>query len=71
MRRLMLAPSAAVVLAVSLAACGGGGSSTGGGGTNPAPNPTPTVSTQQVVTEALPTSAIGVEMETCALPSKM
>jgi len=63
MRRLMLAPSAAVVLAVSLAACGGGGSSTGGGGTNPAPNPTPTVSTQQVVTEALPTSAIGVEMD--------
>ena len=63
MRRLMLAPSAAVVLAVSLAACGGGGSTTGGGGGNPAPNPTPTVSTQQVVTEALPTSAIGVEMD--------
>ena len=65
MRRPFLATSAAVALAASLAACGGGGSSTGGGGNAVVPTPTPTgtISTQQVVTEALPTSAIGVEVD--------
>jgi hypothetical protein len=51
----------ALALAAALAACGGGGST--GGGTPPGP-PAPTntpVSTQQVVTMALPTTAIGVE----------
>jgi hypothetical protein len=56
--RMMLASSTAVVLAVTLAACGGGGSSVPAH-MNPAPGPT--VSSQQVVTEALPSSAIGVE----------
>ncbi len=55
--------AAAVACAAVLAACGGGGSS--GGTVNPqppAPTATPTqASTQQVVTEALPTSAMGVE----------
>ncbi|HTD37191.1 MAG TPA: hypothetical protein VK669_06745, partial [Candidatus Limnocylindrales bacterium] len=52
--------AAALVFAASLAACGGGGS-TGGGGvpSNPVPTQTP-LSTQQVVTMALPTTAMGV-----------
>ena len=52
------------LLAVSLAACGGGGSSAGTGAPGPVPiataTPTSTpVSTQQVVTMALPSSAMG------------
>jgi len=56
--RMMLSSSTAVVLAASLAACGGGGSTTPAH-MNPAPGPS--ISSQQVVTEALPSSAIGVE----------
>lgn len=59
----------ALVLAATLAACGGGGGGTGGG-TNgggvvtPPQGPTQTpVSTQQVVTMALPTTAMGVEQD--------
>lgn len=58
---------AALSIAAGLAACGGGGSTGGGGsvappptGTTPTPVPTPTLSTQQVVTMALPSTAIGV-----------
>ncbi len=57
--------AAAVACAAALAACGGGGSS-GPAAPGPAPiaTPTPTqASTQQVVSEALPTSAIGVEVD--------
>lgn len=59
--------AAAVVCAAALAACGGGGST--GPSTPTAPGapvvtPTPTqVSTQQVVSESLPSSAIGVEVD--------
>jgi hypothetical protein len=53
-------------LAATLAACGGGGGGTaaGGGGipSNPVQTTTP-VSTQQVVTMALPTTAIGIEQD--------
>jgi len=55
----------AVACAAVLAACGGGGS-TGGSVSPPGATPTPTptqVSTQQVVTEALPTSAMGSETD--------
>ena len=53
----------AVAVAAALAACGGGGI-TGTGvitppGTTPAPVPTSTISTQQIVTMALPSSAMG------------
>jgi hypothetical protein len=55
----------AVAIAATLAACGGGGS-TGGGSTfnpppaaTPTPLPTSTVTTQQVVTMALPSTAMG------------
>jgi len=59
--------AAAVACAAALAACGGGGS-TGGTVGPPAvtatPTPTPTqVSTQQVVSEALPTTSIGAETD--------
>jgi len=56
----------AVACAAALAACGGGGSSgPSGGAVNPAaPTPTPVQnSTQQVVSEALPTTAIGSETD--------
>ena len=54
----------ALALAATLAACGGGGGGTsgggGGGGIPPGPVPTSTpVSSQQVVTMALPTTAMG------------
>lgn len=57
----------AVGFAAMLAACGGGGgSSTGGGGTGftpatptPTPTSTATTSTQQVITMALPSTAMG------------
>lgn len=51
--------AAAVACAAALAACGGGGSSSPAPNPNPNPNPTQTASTQQVVTEALPSTAIG------------
>lgn len=56
--------AAALALAATLAACGGGGGGTSGGGgggipSNPAPTQTP-VSNQQVITMALPTTAMGV-----------
>jgi hypothetical protein len=63
---------AALLAAASLAACGGGGSNSVGGGnpppvTQPTPTPTPgpvqSPATQQVVTMAIPTSAIGVETD--------
>jgi hypothetical protein len=58
----------AVGFAAMLAACGGGGgTSTGGGGgvvTPPAPTPTPpTTSTQQVITMALPSTAMGARSD--------
>lgn len=50
----------ALALAATLAACGGGGGGTGGGGGGGIPAPTQTpVSTQQVITMALPTTAMG------------
>lgn len=54
----------AVGFAAMLAACGGGGGTSAGGGGGiiapPAPTPTPpTTSTQQVITMALPSTAMG------------
>jgi len=55
--------AAALGCAAVLAACGGGGS-TGATGAAPVTTPTPTqASTQQVVSEALPSSAIGSEVD--------
>jgi len=55
-----------IASALLLSACGGGGSSSGGSTppvvsptATPTPAPTPTVSAQQVITAALPSTAIG------------
>lgn len=56
-KRTVLASLASIAV---LTACGGGGGGTSGGGYNPpTATPTPPVSTQQVITAALPTTAIG------------
>ena len=58
--------AAVVTVAAALAACGGGGGGggTGGGVPPPVPTPTPTpVTSQQVVTMALPTSVMGSRLD--------
>jgi hypothetical protein len=64
-RRFSLGLAAAgVACAALLAACGGGGYSAPAANPNPVSTATPpAVSTQQVVTEALPTTVMGVEVD--------